>query len=166
MENGERAIESWKAKLAGALCCDESDLIGSFSTNVTGTIPIVGYVGAGAEVFPIDDHNKGEGMDRIECPREIDPAKGVAVEVRGDSMEPLIGEGDVLFYNERFPGVPAEFLNKRCVVWLHDGKCLVKKIRKGKQVGHYNLESLNPKDAGIENVLVQYSAFIKTWIQR
>ena len=49
-------------------------------------VPVVGYIGAGAEVLPIDDHAKGAGLDEVECPRGMDPAKTVAVKVRGDSI--------------------------------------------------------------------------------
>lgn len=133
-------------------------------------IPIVGYVGAGSEVFPIDDHAKGNGMNEIEAPDhlslKLNIKKTVAVEVRGDSMMPFISNGDLLFYDERLPGVPIEYLNTRCVLWLEDGRCMVKWVRQGTKAGHYTLESINPAEPHIKDVLVVYSAKVKTIVPR
>lgn len=133
---------------------------------VTKTVPVVGYVGAGAEVFPIDDHAKGNGMAEVECPSMLNAAKAIALEVRGDSMEPLISDGFLLFYEERAYGVPAEFIGSICVVKIADGATLVKKVRNGTKVGHYHLMSLNPHTATIENAQVEWSAKVKVMVQK
>lgn len=104
-------------------------------------IPIVGYVGAGAEVFAIDDHAKGAGLDEVECPwTELGPST-VAVRVRGDSMEPAYYHGDLIYYE----GTHKDFthlLGKECVVALSDGRKFVKQLRRT-QNGQWYLHSHN-----------------------
>jgi len=133
------------------------------------TVPIVGYVGAGADVFPIDDHVKGQGIGEADIPpfdHQMNINKTVAVEVRGNSMEPLFFEGFKLFYSERVTGVAYEFVGAICIVWLYDGRCLVKKIRQGSKAGYYTLDSINPNDPPIKDVAVQWSAYVECWKQR
>lgn len=171
-ESGSRNITLSKlAKIAEALGVDAVDLVAD--TDKGGEIiPVVGYVGAGAEVFPIDDHAKGFGMGESDpsewghFPQNMKREKSVALEVRGDSMMPLIQDGDLIFYDERLPGVPLEFINTRCVVWLLDGKCLVKWVRAGSRAGHYTLDSINPADDSIKDALVQWSAKVKMILPR
>lgn len=105
------------------------------------TVHAVGYVGAGAEVFPIDDHALGAGLDEVDVPPLIQ-GDVVAVIVRGDSMYPRYFDGEYLFYSgERRP--PDELVGRECVVWLKDGRALVKRLRRGTAKGLFNLESFN-----------------------
>ena len=122
-------------------------------------IPIVGYIGAGAEFYAIDDHEKGAGLDTIEAPLNC-PPNAVAVKVRGDSMFPVYCEGDVIIYAERRTDID-EFLNKRCVCGLADGRILVKNITRGSE-GLYTLTSFNSPP--IEDVVVEWAARI-TWVE-
>jgi len=167
-ETGLRKLTQDDIELyANALGCDPAELLGGEAVvSNKKTVPLVGYVGAGAQIFPIDDHAKGQGLAEVDCPHNIDHKKGVALEVRGDSMEPLISDGFLLFYEERFHGVPAEYINRICVVWIEGDGCLVKKIRKGTKPGYYTLESLNNSTKPIENARVAYTAFVKTMVQR
>jgi len=92
-------------------------------------IPVVGYVGAGAQIYPIDDHAKGEGLDEIKSPwDELGPA-AVAVRVRGDSMEPVYYDGDLIYYDEQHSDF-RHLLGKDCVVSLADGRKFVKQLRR------------------------------------
>lgn len=133
--------------LAEALGVSAADLLESRKT-----VSVVGYVGAGAEIYAIDDHEKGGGIDEVPAP----PGAGssaVAVVVRGDSMWPKFEDGDVLIYHERKP--PADLINKTCVVELEDGRTLVKKIRRGAE-DSFTLVSHNAQD--IEDVYVRWAA--------
>jgi len=106
-----------------------------------GTIPILGYVGAGTEVYPIDDHAKGAALDYV----EIDglPDNSAALIVKGDSMYPF-EDGWIIFFNRQAEGVPNKCVNQLCVVRLaNDGPTLVKKLRRGSKEKHFNLESWN-----------------------
>jgi phage repressor protein C with HTH and peptisase S24 domain len=105
------------------------------------TVHAVGYVGAGAQVFPIDDHELGAGLEEVDVPPLIS-GDVVAVIVRGDSMYPRYFDGEYLFYSadQRPPG---ELVGRECVVRLDDGSMLVKRLRKGSTKGRFNLESWN-----------------------
>jgi transcriptional regulator with XRE-family HTH domain len=93
-------------------------------------IALAGYVGAGAEVRPIDDHAKGAGLDTIERPPG---AKGdlVAVRVRGDSMLPAYGDSDDILYGPPRTGDLDSLVGRECVVRLPDGRMYVKRLKKG-----------------------------------
>lgn len=108
----------------------------------TGTAPVVGYVGGGQTIYPIDDHAQGNGLYMVACPRGLDPETTVAVEVRGDSMSP-IEDGWILFYGQHPErGVPPDCLGKLCVVQVDDdGPMYVKILKPGRENGTYDLYS-------------------------
>lgn len=107
------------------------------------TVPIVGLAGAGGEVRPFED--AGE-RSRVECPRGLDPAHTVAVEVRGESQAP-IADGWLIFYDNRAADDPGTVLGKLCVVQLADDdpvpRTLLKVVRRGPGPGRFNLLSTN-----------------------
>jgi phage repressor protein C with HTH and peptisase S24 domain len=104
-------------------------------------IPIVGYVGAGAEIYPIDDHPKGQGLDEVESPWPGLPPSTVAVRVRGDSMTPAYFDGDIIFYDEQHTDF-LHLLGKECVVGLSDGRKFIKQLKRTAD-GHWYLYSHN-----------------------
>lgn len=104
-------------------------------------VPVVGYVGAGAEVHPIDDHAKGDGLELIDA--DGMPADSLAVIVRGDSMYP-IEDGWIIVYRRDRDGVPSSCINRLCIAKVaDDGPTLIKKIRRGSEKNTYTLESWN-----------------------
>ncbi len=122
------------------------------------TAPIVGYVGAGQQVFTVDDHALGAGLDEVESP--VSNASGgppvVAVRIRGDSMHPM-KDGWLLFYTRDSDGVPAECVGRLCVLQVADeGPALVKEIRRGYQPGTFTLVSWNA--APMEDVALAWAA--------
>lgn len=121
-----------------------------------GPVPVVGYVGAGAEVFAIDD---GGSLDEIEPPPGIGP-NAVAVIVRGNSMYPRYQEGDILIYDEHCTLAQAD--GEECVVSLIDGRKYVKIIRADGEL-LATLESWNHPP--IRSVQVEWVARIK-WVKR
>lgn len=104
-------------------------------------IPVVGFVGAGAQIWPIDDHAKGAGLDEVECPWTALPLSTVAVRVRGDSMAPAYYEGDLLFYDTQHADI-LHLVGKECVVALADGQIFIKELRRTGN-GDYYLHSHN-----------------------
>lgn len=36
-------------------------------------VPVLGYVGAGAEIYPVDDHELGASLDEVEVDFDVDP---------------------------------------------------------------------------------------------
>jgi len=124
-------------------------------------IPLVGYVGAGAQVHAIDDHAKGAGLDEVECPwSELGPS-AVAVRVRGDSMIPAYYNGDLLFYDQQHTDL-TPLLGRECVVALRDGRRFVKELRRT-QSGQWYLHSHNHEP--IVGVDIEWAAKVRL-IQR
>lgn len=86
-------------------------------------VKVVSHVGAGAEVIPLD-----EPFDEIEPPPGAS-AEAFALIVRGESMAPAMGPGDILVCEWRED--PSRFLGKTVVADLEDGRRLVKKLARG-----------------------------------
>lgn len=144
------------AKLAGCSQADihriESGLVNNskylvkilnilhLSDTSTEMVPVVGYVGAGSEVFPIDDHVKGDGLDHIPAPPGM--VNGIAVIVRGDSMIPKYDDGEVLFIEKTLYSIDG-LIGENCYIQLPDGRCYVKKLQYGSRPGLYTLISYN-----------------------
>lgn len=107
------------------------------------TVAIAGKVGAGAQVPVFDAYAKGDGP-QVECPPGLSPHGVVAVEVAGDSMEPVYSAGDLLFYTRHaHDGVPSEAHGKRCVCEDETGMGWVKLLREGREEGTFDLHSFN-----------------------
>lgn len=110
-------------------------------------IPMMGHVGAGGRVAPIEADDQ-EPFDHIDWP---DPAFLGALTVRGESQSPRWGDGEVILFDRR-PRAPADLLGQYAVVDLLDGRRLVKIIKRASQREPKNefwrLDSLNapPED--------------------
>ena len=118
-------------------------------------LSIVGYVGAGAEVFPIDELPEWDTQYVVNCPRECDPADTEALIVEGDSMLP-IEPSSIIFVSKSRSLSGNEIVGKLCVVKLRDGRQLLKQVRRGYQPNRFNLISTNA--APIEDVEIDRAA--------
>jgi transcriptional regulator with XRE-family HTH domain len=126
------------------------------------TVHAVGYVGAGAEIIPVDDHAVGAGMEEVELPPGV-PDDAVLVIVKGDSMYPRYFDGEYLFY-VRDSRPAAELTGRECVVKLADGRMFVKMLRRGARVGLFNLESWNAPL--LEDQAVEWAAPVMARVNR
>ncbi|MFG1429303.1 XRE family transcriptional regulator [Roseixanthobacter glucoisosaccharinicivorans] len=127
------------------------------------TVPVVGYVGAGAEVHGIDDHEKGGGLDEIEAPPGASP-HAVAVRVRGESMLPAYREGDHIIYDELATGADiARYINKECVVRLTDGRTFIKTLARGSEDDCWTLWSYNAPP--MTDMLLEWAAKVR-WVEK
>lgn len=134
-------------------------LNGDFSPR--NSISIAGIVGAGAMVPVFDAYEKGDGP-QVECPPLLAPHGIVAVEVSGDSMEPIYSSGDLLFYTrEAADGVPTDAIGHRCVCEDSNGMGWVKQVRAGSEPGLFNLISLNPGADNQHNVKLKWAARVR-----
>jgi len=124
-------------------------------------IPVVGYVGAGAQIYSIDDHQKGAGLDEVPCPWSDLGASTVAVKVRGNSMIPAYYDGDLLFYESQHTDF-RHLLGKECVVALADGRKFIKELRRT-QTGDWYLHSHNAEP--IVGAVIEWAAKVRL-IQR
>ena len=123
--------------------------------NSTQLIPVVGYVGAGGESIPIDDHAHGGGMFEVEAPPGMNE-KSIAVQVKGDSMYPVYEEGDILFYSRNGEATDiTACMGKQCVVKVVDGPIYIKMLGRGSTDGLYTLVSFNHPP--IEDVALEWA---------
>jgi phage repressor protein C with HTH and peptisase S24 domain len=131
---------------------------GNFEKGVP-KIAVAGLVGAGATVELVDAYAKGDGLYHVACPPQIAPTGVVAVEVAGDSMEPVYSEGDVLFYaRNSHDGILAEDIGRKCVVCDAAGRAWVKQVQRGTQPGLFNLISINPGAQTAWDVPIEWAA--------
>jgi len=125
-------------------------------TNITA---VAGDVGAGAQVELSDPFAKGNGLFHVVTPREMTGRHAVAVRVRGDSMEPVYCEGDILFYvRPTHDGVPTEALNRKCIAEDTEGRVWVKQVKLGAEPGTFNLLSINPAGNNMHGVALKWAA--------
>lgn len=120
------------------------------------TVPLVGWAQAGAgSAFTEDGMPSGASWDEIEFP-ELGLDKVFALEVAGDSMEPLYRDGDVLIVS------PTASIRKgdRVVVRLNNGEVTAKELHR-RTVRSVELRSLN---AAHEDRVVQIGDI--TWMAR
>jgi phage repressor protein C with HTH and peptisase S24 domain len=124
-------------------------------------VPVVGRVGAGAQVPVFDTGLEGASF-RVAAPPGLSPRDIVAVEVQGDSMEPVYSDGDLLFYTRAtHDGVPDEAIGHRCVAEDADGMGWVKQVKRGDSPGHFHLVSLNPGAGSMWNVPLRWAARVR-----
>lgn len=139
----------------------EDFFLGNF-TSKSAVIAVPGHVGAGDEVYLTDDYAKGEGLYHVSCPTLINPHGVVAVEIRGDSMEPLYSEGDLLFYSRATAdGVPTEAVGKKVIAETVDGRVWVKHLKIGTDPGRFHLLSLNPTGQNMLDERVKWAAPVR-----
>jgi phage repressor protein C with HTH and peptisase S24 domain len=115
------------------------------------TVPLMGYLGAGAEVDPDYEQVPPEGLDQIELPFSLNEDL-IAFKVRGDSMLPFYKDGAVIVvYREQKKPLEA-FFGDEAAVRTSAGKRYIKQIMRGDR--GVNLISWNA--APIENVLLEW----------
>lgn len=117
---------------------------------------VLGNVGAGAVVYPLDDDN-----EIISAPPDLEDP--IAVRVTGTSMMPAYRPGDVLFCEPQSV-TRSHIYNEDCVVETEDGQRLVKKVMQGGAPGTVRLYSYETMEAG-EDVRLRSAAVVR-WIQR
>lgn len=134
-ETGRRKFdETWAQRYARAFRVRFLWLLSGQGSATKGTLAVLSYVGAKAEVFPSDD-----AIDEIDPPPEC-PPEAFAVIVRGDSMWPIFEDGDILVC---VAAEPNALLGRRAIVDLEDGRRLVKQLQPGSSPATYNLVSHN-----------------------
>lgn len=143
-ENGSRGLSRAAGRYADFFKVSADWLVRGRGRGPT-LVPVVGYVGAGAEVFAFDDYPQGGGLERVEGPPGEDGC--IAVVIRGDSQHPL-QEGWLIFYRRENGGIEEGTLGKLCVVKVTDGTTMLKTLRRGSRKGLWTLESWNapPKE--------------------
>lgn len=118
-------------------------------------VPLVGYVGAGAETHFFGEQQE---LDRVPPPNpERATENTVAAEIRGDSLGPFFN-GWVVSWNDVRRPVTTDLVGEICVVGLEDGRVLVKKLQRSKTRGLFHL--LSQFEPPILDVPVDWAAEI------
>jgi phage repressor protein C with HTH and peptisase S24 domain len=116
--------------------------------------PVVGYIGAGAEVFPVDDYMKGDGLEVVEVDFPVRHGTVAAI-VRGDSMMPMFADGDLVGYYGKNED-PSSLIGETCIVKVVDGPTYIKRLKRGSQPGLFTLISANASD--IDDVAIEWAS--------
>ena len=160
LEYGEREL---KAKQIRAFCAiydvSEADVLGT-PPDAPRTIPLVGFVGAGAEA-----HYYGAGQELNEFVDAPDGATADtrALEIRGTSLGELFDRWLVFYDDVRSP-VTTDLIGRLCVVGLPDDRVLVKKLTKSRSPGLFHL--LSNTEAPIMDAEVAWAARVKHMVPR
>lgn len=114
-------------------------------------VPLMGYVGAQAEITPEFNQVSPDGIERIEIPFTL-PDEMIAFCVRGDSMLPVYREGCIIIVY-RNQNKPLEaFYGEEAVVRTSDGRRFIKTIIRGAEGVSLISWNSNP----IENVKLDW----------
>lgn len=157
IRNMRRAVEGGRteggastrtlAKLAPVLETSVEWLMTGHEGGGVRTVPVMGYVGAGAEVSPEFEQVPPEGLEQIDLPFSLSEDL-IAFKVRGDSMLPFYKDAAVLVvYREQKKPVES-FYGEEAAVRTEDGRRFIKTVMRGE--AGVNLISWNA--APIENV--------------
>lgn len=110
-------------------------LNGRDAARLAPTVPLVGYVGAAAVAsFYAEAQGPFEEVPAVEGATD----QTVAVEVRGDSLGSF-WDGALIYYDDVKGEVTSDLEGRPCVVGLSDGRVLVKKIKRSRTRGLWNL---------------------------
>lgn len=108
----------------------------------TNVVPIMGRIGAGAEIEPDFEQVPPEGLEQVDLPFDV-PVGIIGFRVSGDSMLPAYRNGDVVlvFREQRYDAT--RFIGEEAAIRTGDGRRFLKEVEIGGKPGLYNLRSHN-----------------------
>lgn len=162
LESGERNLSVKNLNLfASAFDVDPRDILPAAKPDRPNTVPVMGRIGAGAEIMPEDEQVPPEGLYEIETQFPI-PEDAIAFEVTGESMWPRYDEGDIVICWRQ--GIVAdEVLGWEAAVKTSSGKRYLKRVLRGAEPNTFDLESHNA--APIRSVKLVWVAAIQSVIR-
>ena len=107
-------------------------------------VPIMGYIGAGAEIEPDYEQVPPDGLDHVEFALALPPS-AIGLQVRGDSMLPQYTEGTVIVVHREQTRSTTSMIGEEVAVRTHDGRRFLKRLMPGPKPRTYNLESFNAR---------------------
>lgn len=166
-ERGQSAITRAAKTYAKAYKVSEAWLLTGEGDGHTNQVPIMGYLGAGAEVEPEWEQVPDEGLDQFDIPFPL-PDDMIAFMVRGDSMLPAYRDGHIIVVYREQKRPLHSFYGEEAAVRTTDGRRFIKTIMRGKP-GTVTLSSFNA--APIEDVQLEwigeiFGAFPKSQVRR
>lgn len=93
-------------------------------------VPVMGYIGAGAEVMPEFEQVPAEGLEQVTIPFPL-PDDMIAFKVRGDSMWPVYKDGHVIVVHREQRKPLDSFYGLEAAVRTSDGRRFIKTITRG-----------------------------------
>ncbi|MBS0643586.1 MAG: helix-turn-helix transcriptional regulator [Acetobacteraceae bacterium] len=132
------SLEAFTALVTGARALSSNP--GAAARNVTRRVPLIGLAQAGGEGY-FDDggYPVGGGWDEVSLPEIADP-NAYALEISGDSMEPVYRDGDLVIVS---PSAPIR-RGDRVVVRTQGGEVMAKQLAR-RSARRVELKSLNPE---------------------
>ena len=129
------SLESFTALVTGARALTP----GALQRMAHRRIPLIGFAQAGGEGF-FDDggYPVGGGWDEVSLPEIADP-NAYALEISGDSMEPVYRDGDMVIVS---PSAPIR-RGDRVVIRTNKGEVMAKQLTR-RSARRVELKSLNP----------------------
>ncbi|HEY3812837.1 MAG TPA: helix-turn-helix transcriptional regulator [Caulobacteraceae bacterium] len=150
--------DEWVIAIARALEVEPADLFREPGAGPHAggpkTVPLVGYVGAGAQAH---FYASTDVLDDVPAP-EGATEHTRAAQIRGDSLGPLLDAWLIYYDDVRTPVTP-DLIGRLCIVGLPDDKVLVKKLERSRSPGLFHLISNN--EAPILDQTVQWAALVK-----
>jgi phage repressor protein C with HTH and peptisase S24 domain len=146
------SLESFSALVSGARTLTS----GSTPRNVARRVPLIGLAQAGGEGY-FDDggYPVGGGWDEVSLPEIADP-NAYALEISGESMEPVYRDGDLIIVS---PTAPIR-RGDRVVVRTQGGQVMAKQLAR-RSARRVELKSLNPEHPDFSFDLTEVN-----WIHR
>jgi repressor LexA len=114
-------------------------------------VPLMGYIGAGAEIEPEFEQTPPEGLDQVGVPFPV-PDDMIAFKVKGDSMLPVFKDGSVVIVFREQKRPLEAFYGEEAAVRTSDGRRFIKTVMRG--ITGVNLLSWNAPP--IENVKLDW----------
>jgi repressor LexA len=128
-------------------------------------IPIMGFIGAGAEIMPEFEQVPPEGLDQVHVPFAL-PEEMIALEVRGDSMLPVYKDGHVVIvYKEQKKPVQA-FYGEDAAVRTSDGRRFLKTIMKGSPITLMSFNAVPIENVGLDWVGEIFAVLPRTQLKK
>lgn len=131
------SLEAFTSLVSGARALASG---GNAARNIVRRVPLIGFAQAGGEGF-FDDggYPVGGGWDEVSLPEIGDP-NAYALEISGDSMEPVFRDGDQVIVS---PNAPTR-RGDRVVVRTLQGEVMAKELAR-RSARRIELLSLNPQ---------------------
>ena len=132
----ERSLESFSSLVSGARAL----ATGMGNRGVSRRVPLIGLAQAGGEGY-FDDggYPVGGSWDEVSLPEIADP-NAYALEISGESMEPVFRDGDIVIVS---PSAPIR-RGDRVVARTMDGQVMAKQLTR-RSARRVELKSLNPE---------------------
>lgn len=162
LENGERNLSLRNLNLfAHAFSVDPKELLANVEEKKQTSIKVMGRIGAGAEIRPVEEQIPPEGLFEIETLFPI-PEDAIAFEVEGDSQYPRYDPGDIVIC-WRHSSAPEHLIGAEAAVRTSDGRRYLKRVLRGARPGTFDLESHNAPP--IRGVQIEWAGSIQSVIR-